>query len=242
MAEQRDWVSPYNFVQNNPINRIDPDGALDDYAINRNGDITLLRETDDNFDRLFAVNDNNEINQSAGSVTISKEDDGSSILSQLANNDITQIRSTGQDTTEEIDVDIAVTDESNRNDVFNVFKFAADNTDVEFSVGKINYPGLGTNYQIGTFHLDNLSPGIKNSKIGNPLGLIHSHPNQPTAQDRTESLFGDEFVGTSFIRKHGANTPYLIYFPDNKSTVRIVPPKNSSRRRGTSVPSNRSKF
>ncbi|MBT0813066.1 hypothetical protein KIH41_17390 [Litoribacter ruber] len=29
MADQRKWVSPYNFVQNNPISRIDPLGALD---------------------------------------------------------------------------------------------------------------------------------------------------------------------------------------------------------------------
>lgn len=29
MAEERSWVSPYNFVQNNPLSRIDPDGALD---------------------------------------------------------------------------------------------------------------------------------------------------------------------------------------------------------------------
>ena len=29
MASERSWVSPYNFVQNNPINRIDPNGALD---------------------------------------------------------------------------------------------------------------------------------------------------------------------------------------------------------------------
>lgn len=28
MASQRSWVSPYNFVQNNPLNRIDPNGAL----------------------------------------------------------------------------------------------------------------------------------------------------------------------------------------------------------------------
>ena len=29
MAHLREWVSPYNFVQNNPINRVDPTGALD---------------------------------------------------------------------------------------------------------------------------------------------------------------------------------------------------------------------
>jgi len=30
-ADERDWLSPYNFVQNNPILRTDPDGQLDEY-------------------------------------------------------------------------------------------------------------------------------------------------------------------------------------------------------------------
>ncbi|MCB9293878.1 MAG: RHS repeat-associated core domain-containing protein [Lewinellaceae bacterium] len=37
LAEERSWVSPYNYVQNNPILRIDPDGALDSPIFGRDG-------------------------------------------------------------------------------------------------------------------------------------------------------------------------------------------------------------
>lgn len=37
LAEQRSWVSPYNFVQNNPINRVDPTGALDNPIYDTDG-------------------------------------------------------------------------------------------------------------------------------------------------------------------------------------------------------------
>lgn len=43
LASEREWVSPYNFVQNNPMLRVDPDGMLDDYY-NREGQF-LYRDT-----------------------------------------------------------------------------------------------------------------------------------------------------------------------------------------------------
>jgi RHS repeat-associated protein len=38
MAEQRNNQSPFNFVQNNPVVRIDPTGMIDDWYFNENGD------------------------------------------------------------------------------------------------------------------------------------------------------------------------------------------------------------
>jgi RHS repeat-associated protein len=38
MAQKRDWLTPYNFVQNSPLWRIDPDGAFD-FVLNGQGSV-----------------------------------------------------------------------------------------------------------------------------------------------------------------------------------------------------------
>ncbi len=52
LADHRNWLTPYNYVQNNPLIRIDPDGAFDDYFIRDNGEISV-KKTDDSFDRFY---------------------------------------------------------------------------------------------------------------------------------------------------------------------------------------------
>ncbi|MEM0940387.1 MAG: hypothetical protein AAF600_19865 [Bacteroidota bacterium] len=39
MADEREWLSPYNFSQMNPVNRVDPSGMLDDWYTDAGGEL-----------------------------------------------------------------------------------------------------------------------------------------------------------------------------------------------------------
>jgi RHS repeat-associated protein len=61
IAHLREWVSPYNYVQNNPILRIDPLGSLDDnYIIHEDGTVEV-QKTDEKTDNFKYVNKDSQV-------------------------------------------------------------------------------------------------------------------------------------------------------------------------------------
>jgi len=60
-AEKRYWVNPYNFVQNNPVNRVDPTG-LTDFALNKNtGAVTQVGDANNDPDRIVKTDKNGNV-------------------------------------------------------------------------------------------------------------------------------------------------------------------------------------
>jgi RHS repeat-associated protein len=181
MAHVAPGWSPFRAFYCNPIRYIDPTGMLeDDYGLDKQGNITLLRKTDDPTDKLIALdNDGNETDKST------EVDKG--ILSSKKTNTVTA--SNRKDYT--FDQYKIIGDDKAKG----LFEFVADNTEVEWSL-------TGVGAQSGTEGQNILTTShIKDSEIGGgylkAYGYTirehsHSHPNHqfPSIADKkfAESL------------------------------------------------------
>ena len=146
LAEKHPWESPYLWCGGNSMNAIDPDGR-DYYVMTGDGRMVLALKTDDNYDRLFAVQGErqNNVVYKIEDVTGSLRVNDQGILSALSENPDAKIH-------------YALTD--SRSDALNVFKFAADNTDVEWGVDKFTEDGK-TRYSVKTMHEYDHTPGAE---------------------------------------------------------------------------------
>jgi len=170
LAEKYPGWNPYNYSLNNPTTNIDIFGMdVDDYKVNKDGDISLINKTDDKNDVLYATNEDGTIDEDK-SITVKKGTLNNISTAQSATNpgeNFTYMKVSGD------------------KQAGALFEFLAINTNVEWSQTKY---GANSNY-ISTSHNmrdDYSGSSLIKSLIENNYTLresIHSHTSNPNKKN-----------------------------------------------------------
>ncbi len=167
LAEKYTSFSPYNFTLNNPD--FDGRSVENDYKLDKKtGKISLIKNTQDTSDTLYATDKNGNIIENK-SVTIQKDKpEDNTIISELA---IDKKDNKGKL------VNFAIT--KNIKNALNVFQFAAYYSDKEWGVAGSTING-GT-FAVGTYREEDKSPVFSDTNLNigftnrNVKFDIHSH-------------------------------------------------------------------
>ncbi len=221
LSEEFSNWSPYNFVFNNPISNVDPDGRapLTDFKLLKDGTVTRVDPNDGsekrNDDRLFATDKKGNVDSKINPVVVdkAKPTDGS-IISSLATNYGLQ--------SSEYPKGINFGRTTNASDASNVFTFAAKNSDVEWGVSGFKV-GKSISYTVLTGHDDDSTPSdFTFQSLSKQLFEIHSHKNvnQPSPiNGQTDGDYGvSRFWDNRYYERTGKTTypKHYLFFAPNK--------------------------
>ena len=187
LAEKYPNMGGYVYCHGNPIMLVDPDGN-DDYGIDSQGNIFLIKATDSKSDRLIAgIKSQRDSDSKYGySAKINRDGEIKGLKydkeGNLKNEQIEVNKGIlGSLRKQMSGLVLSITEDENQAN--NLFEFLADNTNVEWGyLGAKNNQLSCTQYQISTSH-NRISESISGTRLvslkGNdwtPLFHKHSHP------------------------------------------------------------------
>ncbi|GAA5039215.1 hypothetical protein GCM10011506_38120 [Marivirga lumbricoides] len=203
MADARNWLTPYNFVQNNPITRVDPTGMLDDYFLDREtGEISFLRETEDDFDVLYAENSEGGVDES-NSIQVEKD-----ILNNPSKDDVETPTGTTETTTYTM-----LGDSKGQS----IFEFVATNSNVEWGLTQAGEAGVRGINILSTGNKLASEPGSitaikKIQGLNTPLRRhVHNHP--------SNTPYESEGDMKAWAKWSQANSIFQIFIPKTKKYI-----------------------
>ena len=194
LADKYYSISPYAFCNNNPVNYIDPDGR-GIYSIDPDGKISKIND-DEKVHQLHLVDKDGNITgkmielSNSEAMEFLKYEKGKEIYSYTAS-------------------------EGNIDNVFKIFKFAANNTKVEWALHR----GQGNVYTLGTSLDDSMvdSYFTMTGEESLPIASMHSHPN--TTDITTMGYSSDTYSRSDQWKVNNSIAPKLnyVYFPKSRS-------------------------
>ncbi|WP_264564678.1 DUF6443 domain-containing protein [Flavobacterium sp. N3904] len=239
LAEKYFGATPYNYVLDNPVNAIDPDG-MDIYLLTESGrTILALKEKDKKTDTMYAVKNSSitDITSSSGTKDTTSifdmkdtngdgqftKDDGVTVKSGLIGQ---MVNSSGKIDGQDYYSSKSEYSKENEDAYLNLFKYASDNSNAEFGLHTYNDKGntmmrFVTKADTGAVFSPNAF-GILNSDV---IYSYHSHPGIRTYRSVEEFSIqgntGDSDYGHSYYQKR--NYPNYIYFPNSSRLYNVTP-------------------
>lgn len=207
LAEVQPDKTPYHYVGNNPIVRIDPTEMLDhDYKLNKDGKLEVQAYTKDKFDRIYNEDRSESIITPKGFIDFSyTSPDGKGTIYPLGNEDL----------------------KNNNGD--KIFDFFRTNTKVEYGLNKFRDSKTGINTGFVSTSFESGIVGGSSSEFYSRMRSndnliatkdVHSHPRggafsesarpsgfQPNLKPYSSELFGDRRVYRNFNRDFPGRVP-----------------------------------
>jgi len=223
LGEKSRRFSPYVYVSNDPINRIDPDGMRDDYTLDRQtGDVKLEKKTDDKTDRIVKTD-------SKGNVKTNSKGEAKTAIGGIEKG----ILKDGQNLKNQDQV-INVGEEGQPS-VAGVKSFAFQLSEyVGTEIGGLSYSSNGsgnvTDVLLGGYKNNTLTSshyGVAalarkygdNFSFKNVLQDFHTHPDGKLGATESNPELSTDVNKLQILKPHMPNASFIVLYGTSEQTV-----------------------